>query len=97
MSLKKINTTRFHSDKQQSNNSAKALLEFCIANKQLFGKMKNGAKQLAVVVGFRTQLKQGVSLTPNQKSYLESIYEKVWEVAGFDSCKTKHDLNRRKN
>lgn len=96
MALDRLNNTRFHSDKTQSNNTAKAQIQMILANQKVLLKLKKGAELLTAVKSFDGLIKAGTPLTDKQKSFLDGIYEKMWGAAGFEAYTTpKHDIKRR--
>ncbi len=86
MSLDRINTTRFHSDKNQSGNAAQEQIKFIIANEKHLLKVRNGAKLLEKIKSFQTQ---DFPLTDKQKSEVDRIVELTWQ--GYDMDKPEDE------
>jgi len=93
LSVKRISqSANYFSGKQQQQRSARANLEFIIENKRYLLNVRNGKKHLVAALNM-SDVKD--DLTDNQINYVTSIYEKVMEGAGFESCKTKHDFVKK--
>lgn len=91
--MKDIN--RYASDKERSQNTARIQIQFISQNKKHLSKLRNSKKLIAAVEDFEAISKKNGSFTPNQMSYIDAIYEKVFKGAGFESVPTKHDLKRK--
>lgn len=74
MALTKTPDARFVNDKEQSERSARAQLEFILANKTSLMKIMNGRKY-AMTADELSNNKE--KLTDNQKSYVDVIYERT--------------------
>jgi uncharacterized protein (DUF2384 family) len=85
MPLDRVNTARFHSDKEQSKNSALEQIKFIIANKKHLLKVRGGQKLLSKIRSFMDE----PELTPNQKSEVDRIAELVWK--GYDLNKSEDE------
>ena len=92
MSLDRINTTKFLSDKDQSERSARAQLSFIFMHEADLIKGKNGEKLLRDA----KDMAECFTLSDKQKSYIDSIYEKVMKALGFESY-TSTFRPRKKN
>lgn len=92
MPLDRISDCRFASDKELAQRTAREQLKFILANKEKLLGAKNGKKYLTVAISF-DQIKE--DLTPNQLSYVDSIYEKVWNSAGFPAVNLHVDKKRK--
>lgn len=92
MALDRINTGRYSSDKNQAQTSARAQLKIIMANKEKLLRVKNGKKFLTVAVSFDGCKED---FTPKQLSYIDTIYEKVMEGAGFESFKATYKPNKK--
>jgi hypothetical protein len=75
------NTTKFLSDKKQSERSAREQLKFIFANKRSLFSIPSGAKLL----NDAENMSRNEVLTDNQKSYIDTIYEKTMKSLGFES------------
>lgn len=82
MALDKVTNTRFASDKDQAQRGAKEQLKIILANKTKLLKTRNGKKLLDVANSFS---KSKVAFSPKQLSFIDSIYEKTMQGAGFES------------
>jgi hypothetical protein len=85
MALDRVNTTRFHSDKEQSKNSALEQMKFIIANQKHLLKVRGGANLLSKIKSFMSE----PELTSNMKSEVDRIVEKVWQ--GYDMDKPEKE------
>lgn len=92
MPLDRISDCRFASDKDLAQRTAREQLKFILANKDKLLKAKNGKKYLTVAISF-DQMRD--NLTPNQLSYVDSIYEKTMGAAGFESFKPTYKPNTK--
>ncbi|MBS3945294.1 MAG: hypothetical protein KGZ42_07345 [Melioribacter sp.] len=92
MPLDRISDCRFASDKVQAQRSAREQLKFILVNKEKLLRAKNGKKYLIVAISF-DQIKE--DLTPNQLSYVDSIYEMTMGAAGYESFKPTYKPNKR--
>jgi len=92
MGLDRINTTRYHSDKEQAVKLAKEQLRTIIANKKAFENIRGGGKYLSAALSMDAQLEP---LSPNQLSYIDSIYEKMWSGKGYDSFTPTYKPNKK--
>lgn len=79
--LRKISDARFYSDKEQSERAARASIEFILSQREALQKIKGGDKYLSDV----TDISKSIELTPGQKDYIDTIYEKTMKALGFDS------------
>jgi hypothetical protein len=79
MPLDRINTGKYHSDKQQSKNAAEEQLKFILGNQKYLLRVRNGDKLLLKIKSF---MNQDFPLTENQKSEVDRICELVWK--GYD-------------
>lgn len=82
MALGRVPGTGFASDKDQAQRGAKEQLKIILANKTKLLKTRNGEKLLAVANSFS---KSRTAFTPKQLSFIDSIYEKTMQGAGFES------------
>jgi len=80
MALTKTPDARFANDKEQSERSARAQLEFILANKASLMKIINGRKYAMTADELSSNKEK---LTDNQKSYIDVIYEKVMKSLGL--------------
>lgn len=93
MPLDKINTTRYHSDVQQAQRSAREQLKFILANGDKLLQIMNGRKYLMTAEEFAA-IKE--DFTPKQLSYIDVIYEKTMRGVGFDSFTVTYKPMKRK-
>jgi hypothetical protein len=82
MGLDKVTNTRFASDKGQAQRGAQEQLKIILANKTKLLNTRNGKKLLVVANSFN---KSKTAFTPKQLSFIDSIYEKTMQGAGFES------------
>lgn len=75
--------------------TAKVQLEFIAANYDKLGRLKNGERLVEAAKQFNQFIEAGVKLTPNQISFCDSIYEKVFKAAGFESCGLHIDKKKK--
>lgn len=82
MALNKVKDSGFSSDMDQAQRGAKEQLKIILANKAKLLNTRNGKKLLAVANSFS---KSRVAYSPKQLSFIDSIYEKTMQGAGFES------------
>lgn len=87
---------RYYRNDRQAARTALHLADFVIDNVgALRLKDRTGSMEEAVTA-FRLRLKNGETLSPNQYSYLEHIYEKTMGAIGLESVNVHHDPGPRK-
>lgn len=84
MALDRINTTRFHPDKNQALKTAKAQLEFIHNNFDAFRKKANES-QINAFHSFAEMDKSNESFTDGQLSFIDDLYEKTMAGLGLPS------------
>lgn len=89
MPVDRLKTDRYSSDKSRAQSSARANIQIVISN---INRLKRD-KDIRAAKSFYSQKEP---YTPNQMSYIESLYEKVFAGANYSSCSTKHDFSRRR-
>lgn len=82
MALNKITGTSFSNDNEQAQRGAREQLKIILANRAKLLNTRNGKKLLAVANSFN---KNKSSFSPKQLSFIDSIYEKTMQGAGFES------------
>lgn len=92
MPLDRINTTRYHSDKAQAERAARENLKTILANSKHLLKVKGGGKYLAAASDMSKQVE---TFTPPQLSYIDFIYERMMDGAGYDSFKATYKPDTR--
>lgn len=93
--MRRAGITHFDHGQEQAQRSAKAQLEVIIANLKHLEKVRNGAELCKRAREFNDKVSKGLKLSPNELSFVESIYEKMWKGAGYDSCNLHIDRKRR--
>jgi hypothetical protein len=89
-------TKRYASDKDHAQGTAKMQLKFILDNVRHLRKLRGGDSLEKAARSMAANIQLGGELSPNQLSYVDSIYEKAWKAAGFESVETKHDFGPRK-
>lgn len=85
----------FDHGQDQAQRSAKAQLEVIIANLKHLEKVRNGSELCKRAREFNDKVSKGLKLSPNELSFVEGIYEKMWKGAGFGSCTLHIDRKRK--
>jgi len=93
MALTKAPTTQFANDKDQSERSARAQLEFILANKASLMKIVNGRKSVMTAEELNSNKEK---FTDNQKSYIDVIYERTMKALGLPYYTTTFKPRRNK-
>jgi len=86
---------RFSSDREQANKSLKAMLRFILDNRHQLAKVDKGNRMVRAAVEMNQLLRDGIDLTPGQRSYVEGIYEATHKGAGYESCGVHVDKKRK--
>lgn len=76
-------------------NTAKIQLEFIAENYDKLLRLRNGQRLVDAAKQFNQFVKGGEKLSPNSISYVDSIYEKVFKAAGFESCGLHIDKKKK--
>lgn len=74
--------------------TARVHLDFILGNEEALLRVRNGERFLAAAREMSALLDRTGILTPNQLSYIESIYERTWEGAGYESARPNRDKRR---
>ena len=82
---------RYASDRDQAKRSALHQADFIIAHLPDLRRVDRCGKSEGAAKRFGRILRDGDSLTPNQYSYLDAIYEKVMLAVGLGSVPVHHD------
>lgn len=81
------------SDKDYVQRSTREKLTIIMANLKALARVKGGEQLVRTAKSFFIQKE---SFTPNQITFIDTILEKTYKGAGFDSCSTKYDFNKPK-
>lgn len=84
MALDRINTARFHSDKNQARKTAKAQLGFIYNNFDAFRKKANES-QITAFHSFCEMDRNNEVFTDGQLSFIDDLYEKTMAGLGLPS------------
>lgn len=93
--MRRMDSTRFDHGQEQAQKSAKAMLEIIIANLKHLSKVRNGSDLCSKAKLFNIKVSRNEKLSPNELSFVEGIYEKMWKGAGFESCNLHIDKKRK--
>jgi hypothetical protein len=85
MPLDRVNDCRFLNDNKSAQRGAREQLKFILANGDKLLRLLNGKKYLITARDFQNMKED---FTPNQLSYIDTIYEKTMKACGFDSFTT---------
>lgn len=89
--------SRFDHGQQVAQTSAYKQLQILRGNLNKLRRLRKGADYVKAVNDFWRILENGGKLTPNQMSYIDGMYEKMWGAAGFESYTVKHDYGKKRN
>lgn len=89
--LTKRPPTIFLNDNDQAQRSARAQLEFIINNKEKLSRIRNGEKYKTVAAAFFNSKEP---FTPKQLSYIDVIYEKTFQAAGYEAFQATYKPSR---
>lgn len=84
MALDRINTTKFHSDRQQALRTASAQLEFIHNNFHAFREKANES-QINAFHSFSKMDRTNEGFTDGQLSFIDNLYEKTMAGLGLPS------------
>lgn len=90
--LQRISDSRFISDKEQAQRSAREQLKIIVANADKLLMLRGGKKLSDIAFDF---YKQKENFTNKQLSFIDSIYERTMEAAGFESFAATYKPRRR--
>lgn len=93
--MRRNGITHFDHGQEQAQKSAKAQLEVIMANLHHLSKVRNGNDLCNTARRFNERVNKNEKLSPNELSFVEGIYEKMWKGAGFGSCNLHIDKKRR--
>jgi hypothetical protein len=82
MAFNKATGSRFAKDVDQAQRGAKEQLKIILSNKSKLLKVRNGEKLLTIANSFN---RSKTAFSPKQLSFIDSIYEKTMQGAGFES------------
>jgi hypothetical protein len=91
-----MNVAEINLSRRQANVSARECLNIILANLEKLRLKDRGGKMEKAAVEFDELLKRGLSLTPNQYSYINGIYERLMDNAGFGGAGNVHKGNKRR-
>jgi hypothetical protein len=91
-----MNVAEINLSRRQANVSAGECLNIILSNLEKLRLKDRGGKMEKAAVEFDALLKQGQTLTPNQLNYLNGIYERVFDNAGFGGAGNIHKGQRRR-
>jgi len=92
MSVDRKPQTRFVNDSEQSERSAREQLKFINANESSLLRILNGKKYAMTAKEFSERTEP---FTPNEKSYIDVIYEKTMKGLGLPSFSASFKPKRR--
>jgi hypothetical protein len=87
---------RYYRNNHQAPRTALHLADFIIDNVEALRRKDSTGNMEEAVTAFRMRLKNGETLSPNQYSYLEAIYESTLKGMGLESVPTHHDPGARR-
>ena len=85
MPLDRVNDCRFLNDNKSAQRGTREQLKFILANGDKLLRLLNGKKSLITAQDFQNMKED---FTPNQLSYIDTIYERTMKACGFDSFTT---------
>ena len=98
MGLNRTPQTRYANDTRRSLETARIQLDFIKENHlHLIGAGVSGRKLWKAMQEIGSDFEATGTLTPNQLSYIDGVYEKVWTLNGFGGDTLHHDMKRRVN
>jgi hypothetical protein len=92
MALDRVTDCRFMNDAREAENSSREMLKIILANKSAFDNIKKGREFYSAAFDMS---KEPGDLTPGQRSYVESIYERMWQGKNYESVPTHIDKKRK--
>ncbi len=92
--LDRINNRTFARNHEQAAAGAREQLRIIMANLHHLRKLRGGEKMIRAAQSFQGIILRHETLTPNQLSFVDSIYEKTMKAAGFESVGVHVDKKR---
>lgn len=89
-----MDKNRYASDKERAQNTANIQLDFISANTVNLPFSQKDRDAIASFWNIRLNPK-AEPFTPNQLSYIDSLYEKTFKKMGMPAYSTKHDNRKR--
>ncbi len=85
----------FEHGQQLAQRTAKEQIKFVMANLKYLDKLRNGSNLCNTARQFSNFIERGVRLSPNQLSFVDGLYEKVFKAAGYGSVNLHVDKKRK--
>lgn len=93
--MRRMDSTSFSHGQEQAQKSAKAQLQVIMANLEHLKKVRNGSVLCDKARLFNDKVNRNEKLSPNEISFVDGIYEKMWKGAGYESCTLHIDKKRK--
>lgn len=87
--------SRFSHGSEIAQKTAKAQLEFILTHLRILRRVDSNSKLQNAAMEFKNMIDSNEKLSPKQLAFVESIYEKVFKGAGFESISPKHDFKKK--
>ena len=84
-------TSRFEKSETQARNTARLQLDTILGNPDCLLALRGGEKKLRDALDLKARVESGETMTPNQYSYIDALYESFWKGAGMDSVPSHRD------
>lgn len=85
----------FDHGQELAQRTAKEQIKFVIANLKYLQRLRNGSNLINTAHQFKGMTERNIRLTPNQLSFVDGLYEKVFKAAGYDSVNLHIDKKRK--
>lgn len=93
--MRRNDSTHFDHGQELAQKSAKAQLQVIMANLHHLKKVRKGDEYCNRARQFNEKVEKNIKLSPNEISFVEGLYEKMWKGAGYEACNLHIDKKRR--
>ena len=93
--MRRNDSTIYDHGQALAQRTAKEQLKIIVANISSLSKVRGGDKLIKAARSFYSITEREEKLTPNQLSFVDQIYEKLFAAKGFESCNLHIDKKRK--
>jgi hypothetical protein len=86
-----MNNSDHQLEQARAMRTVKAQLQFISRYETQLSRIDKGGKMMEAYSSFKNLTDRGETLTPNQMSYVDGIYEKVFKALGLPSISVKQE------
>jgi len=93
--MRRMDSTSYDRGVELAQRTAKEQLKIVVVNIESLYKVRGGDKLVSAAKSFYAITERNEKLTPNQISFVDNIYEKLFASKGFESCNLHIDKKRK--